>query len=146
MKIKTQLKRSLMTGFISLLVSGTTYWITRLYFRIPGEFGESPSLLERIAGPTHLFFGFFFCFLLGRIWSEHIVPARLVSQNRITGWLILIIVSALVISGIGMLYSSQDIISLLEQIHPWIGISLIPALLVHVMTKPKPPAPSQTGF
>lgn len=132
MKVAPALKRRIRWSFGSLYAFGTAYWLTRLFLRQPSPFGgEAPHPWEKILGPLHLAAALFFLFVLGIVWAQHASVSYRVGKSRGSGWAFLAWVTLLGISGIAMLYGSEDLIHFAERWHPWVGASLLPILLFH---------------
>ena len=151
MKVTRSLKKLLRGSFTILYAVGILYWISRAWFRVSGEFGEpKPHLVERLTGPLHLLAATFFVFVLGLVWSQHIRVSLRVRQHRVSGWLFLILISVLILTGTVFVYFGQNTwTSLLELAHPILGAVLLPLLVLHWVRPgsrmPKPAARRRPG-
>ena len=132
MRVVNRLKKILRTSFSMLTGAGLLYWLARTWLRVKGEFGDEPHWLEKVAGPIHILAAFFFLVVLGMFWSEHVRAAIRVERHRLTGWLFIGAIVGLALTGTGLLYIGREsVLTLLGKIHPIIGASLIPILIVH---------------
>jgi len=118
-------------SFASLYLCGSIYWLSRLFLKKYGEFGEEPHLLEKLSGPIHLIAAFVFIFVTGIIWARHANPAMRLKRSRISGWLFYALMGSLAITGTVIIYGTETITKLVEQIHPILGVSLVPVLAFH---------------
>jgi hypothetical protein len=131
LKISRKLRLKLVISFGALYAAGLTYWLSHLFLRIRGEFGEEPHWIERTAGPIHLAAAFGFLFVVGIVWSQHISPAWRTGRHRFTGWLFVALLLGMAASGITIVYGAEAIEKTAEKIHPWVGVSLLPLLAIH---------------
>jgi hypothetical protein len=130
-KVSKRLKRVLMISFSGLYSAGTAYWFSQKFLRKIGEFGEEPHVLERFLGPLHLIAALLFIFVMGIIWARHVGTAIRLHRHRLSGWLFFACLGMLALSGITIVYAGEGLSKIVEQIHPWIGISLLPILIYH---------------
>jgi hypothetical protein len=138
MKVAADLKRTLKFSFSFLFTAGITYWISRSWLRTRGDFGEEPHWLEKISGPTHMVSAFFFLFVFGIVWIQHIRPAIRTNRQRFTGWLFAGMVTTMALSGVALIYVGNDaVLALLGKLHPIIGTSMLPILVFHWNRKKK---------
>jgi hypothetical protein len=137
LKLPKRLKTLLILSFGSVYGAGTLYWISRLYLKTPGEFGPEPHWLERLAGPIHVTAAFLFLFVMGMLWPQHVTPAIKLRKHRLSGWLLLAIMSALIGTGVTILYAGEAGMKLAGEIHPWIGQGLFATLLFHSLKRLK---------
>ena len=131
LRVSSKLKNQIRIVFGGLYLAGATYWLSRLFLKHQGEFGPEPSVIENWAGPVHLIFAFCFLGILGVVWTMHIAPALRTRRNRWTGWVFMGWVVVLGLSGIGIIYGRESVVTVLEQIHPWCGALMLPTLVVH---------------
>jgi len=140
MKVSKRIKRLLAISFSALYAAGTGYWLSHLFLRKHGEFGDEPHFLERALAPIHLGAALIFIFILGIVWEKHIRTALKIHRHRFTGWSFIGLLCFLSLSGIVIIYASEDWIKLAQKIHPWVGVSLLPFLLIHVTKKSRSPS------
>ena len=131
MKLPKAIKRQIRNSFAGVYVAGILYWISRLFLRHSGEFGEEPHVLEKLSGPIHLTAGLFFLFTVGIIWSRHIQPNLKEKCHCKSGWLLLGFIGLLALSGVFNIYGNLQLIQKMELVHPIIGASLLPLLVFH---------------
>jgi hypothetical protein len=131
MTVSKRLKRLCLFSFTALYAAGLTYWMSRLFLRRSGSFGDEISGLERGAGPVHLAAAVFFIFVIGILWARHIEYAVKLGKHRVTGWMFLAFIGFLAGTGICQLYGSEGLIHWAEKYHPWAGVLLLPPLVIH---------------
>jgi hypothetical protein len=135
--VSKRLKRILLISFSTLYLAGLSYWLCHLFMKTRGEFGEESHWLERVLGPTHLIAAMTFIFVTGIVWSQHIGFALKLRRHRFSGWMFIVLMGLLSISGITLLYGSESMIHLAEQYHPWFGAVLLPCLALHWIKRGK---------
>jgi hypothetical protein len=131
LRMAPKLKRQLVVSFSLLYFFGVLYWLSRLFLQRAGEFGAEPHWLEKIAGPVHVSFALLFIFVMGMIWPQHVQPALRTKRSRISGWVFLAWMAALALTGVGVIYGTEQITNVLAWLHPWCGALLLPLLLAH---------------
>jgi hypothetical protein len=131
MKVNPRIKRILRFSFSALYLSGATYFIFHKFLRVHGEFGDSPSLIERFVGPIHFIFAVTFIFVFGMVWNYHIEPAIRIHRHRFSGWSFVVLLSLLASTATVILYGNETWIGRAEFIHPYIGLLLLPNLFLH---------------
>ena len=127
----------MIASFSSLYIAGVGYWLSKLFLKRHGPFGDEPHWLEQYLGPIHLVAGLFFIFVLGIIWERHVRVAKKLHQHRFTGWVFMFCVAALGATAIAILYAAEFYSKWSGKIHPWFGASLFPILLFHGLKKRK---------
>ncbi|MFX6949839.1 hypothetical protein ABTH81_22440, partial [Acinetobacter baumannii] len=65
MKVSRRIKKYIWVSFSALYLSGTAYWLTRVFLRRAGQFGDEPNPLEKALGPEHVLAAFGFLFAMG---------------------------------------------------------------------------------
>jgi hypothetical protein len=131
MKLPKGLLPILIASFAAVYGAGTLYWLSHLYLRVKGEFGPEPHWLERVAGPVHVVAAFLFLFVVGMIWPQHVRPAMRQGKGRFSGWLMFALMTALIATGVTILYAGEAGMELAGQIHPWVGQGLLATLVFH---------------
>jgi len=134
-KVNPRIKRILRVSFSALYTSGATYYVFHQFLRVHGEFGDEPHLVERFVGPIHLICALLFIFVFGMVWNYHIEPAIRIRRHRFTGWFFVTLLALLGLTATVILYGSEYWIAKAESIHPYLGLLLLPVLVLH--WKPK---------
>jgi hypothetical protein len=125
------MKRVLIASFSTLYAAGMLYWLSKVFLKVQGEFGEEPHLLEKAAGPIHLAAALAFVFVVGMVWAHHVGVALKLKRHRKSGWAIFAALGLLGGSGITILYGTEKLIEYAQLLHPWFGASLLPFLVFH---------------
>lgn len=135
MKVNPRIKRILRVSFSALYLSGSTYFVFHRFLRVHGEFGDEPSAVERYVGPIHLICALLFIFVFGMVWNYHIEPAIRIRRHRFTGWFFVTLLALLGLTATVILYGSESWINKAEGVHPYVGLLMLPVLVLH--WKPK---------
>jgi fucose 4-O-acetylase-like acetyltransferase len=137
MKLSKRIKKILIISFSTLYSAGLGYWLSKLFLKRHGPFGDEAHWLERYLAPIHLVAALSFLFVLGIIWERHIRVAQKLHKNRFSGWLFIFCILSLATTAVIMLYANEFLGRWAEKIHPWFGASLLPIILFHGYKKYK---------
>jgi len=135
MTVSKKLKRLCLVSFSALYGGGLAYWLSRLFLRHAGSFGEEQHWLEKSAGPFHLVAAVTFIFVTGIIWARHAEYAVKLGKHRFSGWVFFAVLAFMLVTGVTQLYGNEYWIHRAEQLHPWFGVALLPILAIHWLKK-----------
>jgi cation transport ATPase len=119
---------------IALLISGVLWLAFHYMLTVPGEFGESRHPLEAWWLRLHGAAAMAFLVAWGTLLPIHIRRAWQLRRNYRTGVVMFSVVTVLVTTGYGLYYASGENLRLwMSVIHWGIGITAMPALILHVL-------------
>lgn len=131
--IKTD-KRWVYATLIPLAITGIAIHIVGEHFSVETEYGLRPNPWLSELKLIHNLFNFLFIFIVGKIFNGHIKPGLLLKKKtRIkSGFLLVKAIIFLVISGVLLLYSSDEKVhEILVEIHWILGLILIGSFVYH---------------
>lgn len=126
-------RRAIYLSVLLLTLSGAVWLAAHYFFRPVGQFGETVSPLEPWSMKLHGAAAIALFFLLGSILNGHIRRALRSQRNRLSGWSMVGLLSALTLSGYGLYYLASEPTRPLWSFMHWIpGCALIALLVSHV--------------
>jgi len=108
LKLERWQRRGIYAACAVLALSGVSWLIAHFWLRGAGEFGETVSPLEPWSMKLHGGAAMYGLFLLGTLLNGHIRRALKGRHNRGTGWTMVIVLSALVLSGYALYYVAGE--------------------------------------
>ena len=117
-----------------LLLSGVAWLIARHFLRPVGQFGETIHPLEPWAMKIHGAGTMLMLFFLGSLVNSHIRRALKARRNLVTGWAMICVMAALVLSAFGLYYLAVDASRPIWSLMHWvIGLGLAGLIVAHVL-------------
>ena len=116
--------------FGALLVLSGALWLLFHYFvRIPGQFGDTPHMLEPWWLCVHGLCAAAFLIGFGSVLPGHVRRAWIARRNRLSGTLFFSLVALLIASGYGLYYlADESVRGFVSAMHWTIGLGM-PALV-----------------
>lgn len=123
--------RHLVYGVVLLLTGSGIAWLLAHYFmRRFGEFGETIHPLEPLSMKLHGAAAMAMLFIAGSVMNSHIRRALRAGRNLMQGWLLLVSLVLLTLSGYGLWYLANEESRVVWSLTHWIIGLAFPALLV----------------
>ena len=125
-----------------LIASGALFLIAHYFLRTPGEFGEAVHPLEPWSMRLHGAGAMAALFFLGSILNSHIRRAVKSGRNLYSGWSMIVMLSALTLTGYGLYYvAGESDRPLWSMIHWAVGLLLPAVIVLHILLGRKTRAP-----
>ena len=127
-------RRCIYASCLILLLSGAA-WLTAKYFLRPvGQFGETIHPIEPWAIKVHGAATMAILFFLGSLMNSHFRRALKSGRNLVSGWMMLVTMMLLTLTGFGLYYvASESDRPLWSRIHWTVGLGLAVLIVVHVL-------------
>lgn len=117
-----------------LLLSGAAWLIARNFLRPIGQFGETIHPFEPWAMKIHGAGTMLMLFFLGSLINSHIRRAIKARRNLATGWAMICVMVALVLTAFGLYYLAVDASRPIWSLIHWvIGLGLAGLIVAHVL-------------
>ena len=111
-----------------LVLSGALWLLFHYFVRMPGQFGDSPHVLEPWWLCIHGLCAAAFLIGFGSVLPGHVRRAWVGRRNRLSGALFFALVALLIASGYGLYYLGADSVRAIVSIAHWsvgLGIPLL---------------------
>ncbi len=126
-------RRAVYLSMTLLTLSGAAWIAAHYFFRPVTQFGETVSPLEPWSMKLHGAAAIALFFLLGSLLNGHIRRALRSRRNRVSGWSMVVLLSALTLSGYGLYYLASEASRPFWSLLHWIpGCALAALLALHV--------------
>lgn len=127
-------RRCIYASCLALLLSGAAWLVARYFLRPAGQFGETIHPIEPWAMKVHGGAMMAMLFFLGSLMNSHIRRALRAGRNLVSGWMMLIAMALLTLSGFGLYYlTGESDRPLWSLVHWLIGLGLGVLIVVHVL-------------
>ncbi len=122
--------------------SGAAWLVARYFLRSAGQFGESVNPIEPYAIKTHGAAAMLVLFFAGTLLNGHVRRALKAQRNRASGWMMIVTLLVLVLTGFGLYYlAGESDRAVWSAIHWIVGLvasaNFIAHLLVGRATRPE---------
>ncbi len=114
----------------ALLLSGVVWLLAHYFLRVPGEFGETIHPLEHLSMQLHGAVAMLALFFIGSLLNNHIRRANNARRNRLTGWLMIMLLIWLPLSGYALYYLASETNHSIWSLSHWIVGMLLPLLVL----------------
>lgn len=126
-------RRCIYTSFLVLLLSGAAWLAARYFMRPVGQFGETIHPIEPWAMKLHGAATMAMLFFMGSLMNNHIRRALRSGRNLVSGWMMLVTMLLLTLTGFGLYYlASESDRPLWSRIHWIVGLGLVVLIIAHV--------------
>lgn len=127
-------RRAIYTVCAWLTLTGALWLLAHFFMRPAGEFGESIHPLEPWSMKLHGAGAMLALFFVGGLMNSHIRRAIKTRRNQRTGWLMIVVLLALTISGYGLYYIAGEYDRpVWSELHWILGLILPVLLSVHIV-------------
>lgn len=127
-------RRCIYASCLLLLLSGAAWLAARYFLRPVGQFGETIHPIEPWAMKVHGGATMLMLFFLGSLMNSHIRRALRAGRNLVSGWMMLVTMMLLTLTGFGLYYlAGESVRPLWSRIHWIIGFGLAVLIIVHVL-------------
>lgn len=117
-----------------LVLSGAAWLVAHHFLRPVGDFGEAIHPIEPWAMKVHGAAMMATLFFLGSLMNSHIRRALRAGRNLVSGWMMLVTMTLLTLTGFGLYYVAGESDRLLwSRIHWIVGFGLGALIVVHVL-------------
>lgn len=117
-----------------LVATGLLWLIAHYLVRPVGEFGESINPLEPWSMKLHGAGAMFALFFIGSLMNSHIRRALKSGRNLMSGWSMIAVLVALVVSGYGLYYlAGEESRPVWSAVHWIIGLAFPIVITLHII-------------
>lgn len=121
---------------LGLWLSGVLWLVYHYFKQQKTDFGPAPHPLEHWWLALHGLFAFASLWVLGMLWSAHIVGAWRTKRHRVSGGVVFGVLLTLITSGYLLYYlGSDEALSTVALVHWAIGVALPAPFLWHRLVK-----------
>lgn len=132
LRMTTSARWSLWISFGALAASGCLWLLARYALRTQGEFGEVINPLEPLSMKLHGLSLVFMLFFTGSVLHSHIRRATRSKRNRLSGWLVIVLLIVLATTGEILYYfASEQARPLWSEVHWICGLLLTLTFALH---------------
>jgi hypothetical protein len=122
------------TALLLTWLTGAAWLLLHYFFKRQGDFGNEPHPLEFWMLALHGACAFAVLWLLGWVWTTHVVPWWSGSRRRASGIVLIGFAAVLIASGYLLYYGSGDTLRDWTAIVHWsIGLAAALPMLVHAL-------------
>ncbi|WP_424191922.1 DUF4405 domain-containing protein [Ampullimonas aquatilis] len=133
LQLETWHRRVLYVTFITLFATGLGWLLAHFFLQVQTEFGPSIHPVEPLSMKMHGAAAMLALFFVGSLLNIHIRRALSVKRNQDSGWSLIVILSALTLTGYVLYYLSSETSRPIWSVLHWsIGLLLPVALTLHV--------------
>jgi hypothetical protein len=126
-------RRGVYLTLLLLVASGGAWLVARYFLRPVGQFGEAIHPLEPWAMRLHGAGAMAMLFFLGSLMNSHIRRALKSNRNRISGWLMLLVMATLTVTGFGLYYLAREENRAVWSVVHWVaGLGVAGLTVAHV--------------